>query len=96
MFWKIETSWKTQDMSQNKMSIWDCNISTLLQSHHQTEWFTKQAKVYIYSMMKTMEVRNPIPEMLTWQNALLIISTGSYYLQDKKVINNNWPNNIDM
>ena len=25
-------------MSQNKMSIWDCNISTLLQSHNQTEW----------------------------------------------------------
>ena len=44
IFQKIETSWKTQDMSQNKMSIWNCNILTLLQSQHQTEWFTKQTK----------------------------------------------------
>ena len=59
-------------MSQNKTSVWDCNISTLLQSHNPIEWFTKQAKVYIYSVMLTTKVRNAIPAILTRQNALLI------------------------
>ena len=43
----METSWRTQDMSQNKTSIWDCNILTLLQSHHQTEWLCNKVEILV-------------------------------------------------
>ena len=41
---------KTQDMSQNKTKLyWNCNISTLFQSHHQTEIKSKYYSLIIVS-----------------------------------------------
>ena len=68
-------------MNQSKTSIWDCNISTLLQSQHQTEWFTKQAKEsYTWDINTTEPIAN---YLLTREEAIY----------KAKVINNNWPDN---
>ena len=82
-------------MSQNKTSIWGCNISTLLQSHHQTDWYTKQANVYIYS------VNNGSKESYTWdinttERIANYLLTREKAIYKTNVINNNWPDNTDV